>query len=238
MGRRRVSNNQWVSGALIVILAVLIFFAPSYGWAIRSWLSPSVAPPGAAVAVGAAASQTEDQTLAAENDALEAQLAELQVVQAELPTSSPSDVRAMVYSRYPMNFRNELLVNAGSDEGVASGSAVIFQGMLLGQVMTAFSGTALVRTIFDDDTKMPVRIGSAGVNGLLQGGSDPTVGSIAEGSAVSPGDIVYSAAPGLPYGLPIAQVTATGTSPDDLFEQATLSFPYNVNDIETVLIMK
>jgi len=49
------------------------------------------------------------------------------VVAAELPTSSPATIRAMVYSRYPMNFRNELLVNAGADEGVATGSAVMFQ---------------------------------------------------------------------------------------------------------------
>lgn len=234
MGRQRTSNSRWVSGALIVILAALIFFAPSYGWTLRAWLSPS---PGGA-AGGAAASQADSQTLATQNDALQAQLAELQVVASELPTSTAGEVRAMVYSRYPMNFRNELLVNAGTAQGVASGSAAIFQGMLIGQVKSAFAGSSLVQTVFDDSLKMPVRIGATGVNGLLQGGSDPTVGSIAEGSAVAPGDIVYSAAPGLPYGLPIATVAATGTSPDNLFEQASLSFPYDVNNIETVLIVQ
>ncbi len=44
----------------------------------------------------------------------------------------------MVYSRYPMNFKNELLTSAGSDDGVATGDAVIFQGMLIGQVRTVF----------------------------------------------------------------------------------------------------
>ncbi len=85
---------------------------------------------------------------------------------------------------------------------------------------------------------MPVRIGSAGVNGLLQGGSYPTVGSIASTAKIAPGDIVYSAAPGLPYAAPLAQVTATSTSADSLFQQASLSFPYDVNNVETVLIMK
>ncbi|HUC01670.1 MAG TPA: rod shape-determining protein MreC [Candidatus Paceibacterota bacterium] len=235
MGRQRTSNNRWISGALIVILAALIFFAPSYGWTLRSWLSPIM---GGTAASGAAPSQADSQTLAAQNDALEAQLAQLQVVAAELPTSSPDEIRAMVYSRYPMNFRNELLANAGADQGVASGSAVMFQGMLVGQVTGVYAGSSLVQTVFDNDLKMPVRIGSTGANGLLQGGSDPTIGSIAEGSAVAPGDIVYSAAPGLPYGLPIATITATSTSPDNLFEQASLSFPYDVNDVETVLIMK
>jgi cell shape-determining protein MreC len=144
----------------------------------------------------------------------------------------------MVYSRYPMNFRNELLVNAGSDENVVSGDAVTFQGMLIGQVQKVFENESLIQTIFDNNLKMPVRIGSAGTDGLLQGGADPVVGSIASTAAIAPGDLVYSAAPGIPYAQPIAEVVATSTSADSLFQQATLSFPYNVNNVETVFIMK
>jgi rod shape-determining protein MreC len=160
------------------------------------------------------------------------------VVASQLPTSTSSEIRAMVYSRYPMNFRNELLVNAGASDGVAQGAAVIFQGMLIGQVETVFSNSAVVQTIFDNGVKMPVRIGANGANGLLQGGSYPTVGSIASNAVIAPGDIVYSAASGINYAEPIAQVVATSTSADSLFQQAALSFPYDVNNIETVLIMK
>ena len=235
MGRKRISNSHWAAVALIVVLALLIFFAPSYGWTVRGWLGPR---PGGPDGSGVGTSAANDQNLAAENDALKAQLATLQVVASQLPTSTPSTVRAMVYSRYPMNFRNELLVNAGSDDGVAAHAAVTFQGMLIGQVEKVFSDTSLVQTIFDNTLKMPVRIGSGGADGLLQGGSDPIVGSIASNAPIKPGDIVYSAAPGIPYALPIAQVVATGTSADSFFEQATLSFPYDVNDVETVLIAK
>jgi rod shape-determining protein MreC len=235
MGRRRISNSHWVSGALIVILALLIFFVPSYGWKLRAWLSPAS---GGGNGIRAGATQADDQTLAAENDVLTSRLAVLQEVASQLPTSSPNEVRAMVYSRYPMNFRNELLVSAGSDSGIASGDAVVFQGMLVGQVSAVFSDTAVVQTIFDNSLKMPVRVGASGADGLLQGGSYPTIGSIASNAPIAPGDIVYSAAPGIPYGMPIAQVVATSTSADSLFQQATLGFPYDVNNIETVLIMK
>lgn len=227
----RSSHDHWISGMLIVALALLIFFAPSYGWTIRAWLSPS---PGGS----AGATQTDQPTLAAQNAALQAQLAKLQVIASQLPTSTPSDVRAMVYSRYPMNFRNELLVSAGSDDGVAAGDAVMFQGMLLGQVQAVFSSEAVVQTIFDNTLKMPVRIGNGGVNGLLQGGANPVIGSIAANAPVAAGDIVYSAAPGIPYAAPIATIVATSTSADDLFQQATISFPYDINDVETVLIIK
>jgi cell shape-determining protein MreC len=233
MGRERSSNSHWISGLLIIVLAALIFFAPSYGWKVRAWLSPAPGTGG-----GADGSQADGQALVAENDALKAQLSELQVVASEMPTSTPNEIRAMVYSRYPMNFRNELLVNAGSNEGVTSGAAVVFQGMLIGQVRTVFSDEAVVQTIFDGAFKTPVRIGAGGANGLLRGGSYPTVGSIAIAAAIDPGDIIYSAAPGIPYALPVAEVAATGTSPDNLFEQATLVFPYDVNNIETVLIIK
>lgn len=236
MGRERSSNNRWVVGALVVVLLFLIFFVPSYGWTLHTWLSP--ASGGSAESNGGAASPAADPTLAAQNDALQAQLAVLQVMASQLPTSTPNAVRAMVYSRYPMNFRNELLVNAGSDEGVASGNAVTFQGMLVGQVQKVFENESLVQTIFDNDLKMPVRIGSAGIDGLLQGGADPMVGSIAGTAMIAPGDIVYSAAPDIPYAQPIAEVMATSTSADSLFQQATLSFPYDINNIETVLVIK
>jgi cell shape-determining protein MreC len=236
MGRERSSNNRWVSGALIVILLFFIFFIPSFGWTVHAWLSPATG--GSAENNNASTSQADSPTLAARNAALAAQLAALQVVASQLPTSTPNTIRAMVYSRYPLNFRNELLVNAGANEGVTSGTAVMFQGMLLGQVLKVFSDESLAQTIFDNNLKMPVRIGAHGIDGLLQGGADPMVGSIASTAAIASGDIVYSAAPGIPYAEPIAEVVATSTSADSLFQQATLSFPYNINDVETVLIMK
>jgi cell shape-determining protein MreC len=114
----------------------------------------------------------------------------------------------------------------------------MFQGMLIGQVQTVFENESLIQTIFDNNLKMPVRIGSTGTDGLLQGGADPVVGSIASTAAIAPGDVVYSAAPGIPYAQPIAEVVATSTSADSLFQQATLSFPYDINNVQTVLIMK
>lgn len=200
------------------------------------WLSPALG--GVAGSNGAVASQADSPSLAAQNDALQAQLATLQTVVAQLPTSTSNTIRAMVYSRYPMNFRNELLVNAGAHVGVTSGTAVMFQGMLIGQVLKVFANESLVQTIFDNDLRMPVRIGAGGTDGLLQGGADPVVGSIANTVTIVPGDIVYSAAPGIPYAQPIAEVVATSISADSLFQQATLSFPYDVNNVETVLIMK
>jgi len=73
---------------------------------------------------------------------------------------------------------------------------------------------------------------------LLVGGAYPKIGSIAKGAPVAAGDIVYAAAPGMPYGLPVADVNATGTSADNLFQEASLEFAYSINDAQAVLIIR
>jgi cell shape-determining protein MreC len=229
MGPRRSSNNKLIFGLFIFILVIAIFFLPAYGWQLRSWLSPSIT---------SNAAQADSSSTLAENDALKAQLAELQVMQAQLPTTSTStnDIRAMVYSRYPLNFKNEILINVGSNGGVVVGAAALFQGILIGQVQKVFLNYAIVQTLFDDGVKMPIRIGSGGADGLLQGGSEPIIGSISNTAPIADGDVVYSAEAGLPYGLPIGTVATTSTSPDSLFQQATISFSYDLNSIQTVFI--
>jgi rod shape-determining protein MreC len=208
------------------VLVLFILFAPSYGWKFRQFFAASnlFSP--------------DDQNIAAENEVLKAELAQVQALQSQLPTAFSNDIRAMVYSRYPFNFKNELTVNAGLDQGVATGSTVFFQGVLVGQVQSVSRDTAIVQTVFDNGFKMPVRIGMKGYDGLLQGSSYPIVGSIAKSSIVNAGDIVYAAGPGFPYGIPIGEISATSTSADSLFEQASLNFAYDINSIQTVLIQK
>jgi cell shape-determining protein MreC len=220
---RKGKAKTFTFGALVIILLLLIFFEPSYGWKIREFLSA----PGPAPA---------DQTLIEQNQVLKAQVAQLQVVAAQLPIEPPENIRAMVYSRYPLNFKNEMLINVGANENITTGTAITFQGIFIGETEEIFSGSSLVRTVFDDGLKLPVRIGNSGYDGLLEGGADPSVVSIAKSSNLAVGDIVYAAAPGIPYGLPVGEIAATSTSPDNLFQTASLSFSYDLNQIETVFV--
>lgn len=218
-------RDSWFLVLCVVVLLTLIFLAPKYGWQVRAWLGPR------------AASQTDNASLTAENESLAAQLAVLQGIAAQLPSVPAGDLRAIVYSRYPMNFRNEMLVGAGEREGVTAGDAVLFQGIFIGSIEKTFSDTALVKTVFDSTFKMSVRVGSAGYDALFVGGVAPRATSIAKFATVYPGDIVYTAAEGMPYGLPIAIVQSTSTSSDNLFQEAPLGFAYDVNAIQTVAIV-
>lgn len=217
-------KHVWVLVLCVLALAVLIIFKPAYGWRLRALLAPNNIV------------SSDNPTLPAQNQALAAQLAELQTIAAQLPQQPENEIRAMVYSQYPFGFKNQLLVNAGTDQGVATGSAVTFQGIFIGTVSRVFDDSAVIQTVFDPSFKMPVRIGAQGTDALLVGGSYPEAGSIAKNAPIAVNDIVYTAAPGLPYALPIASVAATSTSPDNLFEQASLQFAYDINSIQTVFI--
>ena len=208
----------------VAILAILIFFEPVYGWRLRAWLSPKPM------------AQADDPTLNAQNEVLQAQLAPLQSVAAQLPKNPKGEIRAMVYLQYPFGFKNEMLVNAGSNESVAVGKAVVFQGIFMGSVTQVFPDSAVVQTVFDPNFKMPVRVGARGYDALFTGGVNPKAISIAKDLAIQNGDIIYTAAPGFPYGLPVGTVNATSTSADNLFQEASINFIYDINDVQTVLI--
>ena len=174
----------------------------------------------------------------AQNEALKAQLAELQSVATQLPSVPSNYLRAIVYSRYPLNFKNEILLNVGSNNSVVAGKAVVFQGILIGAVEKVFPDSALVQTVFDSSFKMPVRVGPKGYDALFVGGALPKAVSIKKDAVLAPGDIVSAAASGFPYGIPVAVVVSTSTSPDNLFEEATLGFAYDVNAVQTVLVAR
>ncbi len=218
---------------LIVILLVVIVFFPSLGWRLRALLSPAI--------------PVADNKTAAAELALKAQLDQYAILASQLPAIPKEYVPATVYSRYPTNFRNQILVNAGTNQGVAAGRAVLIEiagagnspsFIFVGRVQAAFANTAVVQTIFDPAFRMPVRIGTHGFDALFAGGSEPKTVSILKSATIQAGDAVVSADPAFPYGLPVASVHAVDIASDGLFQEAALDFPYDLNAIQAVLIQK
>jgi rod shape-determining protein MreC len=222
-----VKRSNWFLGILAVFTAILVFIRPNYGWQLRRFLAPNF--------YGAQSSALD---LALENERLKTELAKLKNIQSQLPTKPPEYIRAVVYSRYPMNFKNELTLSVGKNGGVSEGAAVVFDGVLIGRITKVFDDTSLVETVFDGRFGAAVRIGSAGVDALLRGGSFPGVVLIPAKSDIKTGDIVYSASPDFPYGLPIAEIGEVKASSDRLFKEASLNFVYDINAVENVLVAK
>jgi len=218
-----VRKDSWILGLLIIILGFFVFLRPYYAWEFRNaFFSP--APPPA--------------DLAFENKYLRAELAKLNSVKSALGEPSPDLIPALVFSRYPMNFKEEILVGAGRNNGVSGGETVLYNKMLVGKVIKVFGDTSLVETIFDSRFQLAVRVGNGAVDALLSGGAEPQVTLIPGKSKVVSGDIVYSAAAGSPYGLPIGDLGVIKSSADRLFIEAGLNLPYDLNEIKLVSIVK
>jgi rod shape-determining protein MreC len=222
-----MQKSNWILFILVVVLALLIFFKPYYGWEVRRFLAPSPA-----------AQSGNSGNLALENEKLKAELVRLENIKSQFPDRAPGFIGAMIYSRYPMNFKNELLINAGANDGVSANKAVVVAGVLIGKVSEVFDSAALVQTVFDSRFQTAVRVGQGGAQALLKGGAMPKLSLIPLDSGASAGDIVYSASPEFPHGLPIGEIGAVSTSSDRLFREASLNFAYDINSVSAVLVAK
>lgn len=219
-------RQSWFLGIVIVLLLFLIFAMPFVGMRLRWLMGPQSSAP------------SDAQALMAQNESLQAQLSELRAVANELPpNATPGTIHAMVYSEYPFNFKSTVTVGAGSADGAAPGDAVLFGGNLIGFISGVSAHESVAQTVFDPNFKLQVRIGAHGYDALLVGGSYPMAESIAKTAVVTAGDVVYSAAPGMPYAIPVGTVENVSLAPNNLFEQAALSFPYDMSNVQAVEIL-
>ena len=229
---------KWLFIALIVLGAFLLLFEPSTGWQVHRFLSSP------------ALQETTGHSLVLENTALKTELAKLRDLQNQLPRLRGEYLAAFIYSSYPFNLRKEILVSVGRNEGVIEGQAVVIPAstmslsatdgdvIFFGKVEKVFEDTALVQTIFDSRFELAIRIGDSGVDALLIGGNKPKLTLIPRKSAVANGDAVYSAGVQAPYGVALGEVKDVRPSADNLFNEATLSFPYDTNVLHAVLILR
>jgi rod shape-determining protein MreC len=211
---------------LIFILLFLVIFKPIYGWKLRQFLGFN--------------NQSQDslETLKNENIKLQSELAQLSSMQSDIQNGAKNYIGAMVYSEYPMNFKNEITLNVGSDQGVSVSKAVLFGNSFIGKTIKVFNDYSIVQTIFDGDFKIPVKIGNSLYDGLLVGGTSPKISSISKKASINNGDIIIVADPNFPYGIPIGTVRDVKISSDNLFQEATIDFAYDMENMNSVLVQK
>lgn len=145
---------------------------------------------------------------------------------------------AKVFSTYPFNHRNIITINAGSADGVRVGLAVTAEGnYLIGQVSEVSEHSSQVRTIFDKDWSLSVRVGQKEVNALLVNGQEPRLTMIEKQSELNEKDQVHSASRDFPYGLKVGAVGAIQDSGIVSFKQALLEVPYQIGDLREVAVL-
>jgi len=181
----------------------------------------------------------ENSRLKIENENLKAQIEKSQILNLKSQISGNSYLTAKVFSTYPFNIKNQITVNAGENQEVKKMmTAAVGENILLGQVINVFQNYSVIRTIFDPNFQLPVRIGSQQVDALFQGGNEPRVSLIEKSKAIKTGDIVYSASQEFPYGLKLGEILEIRETSAGVFKEATLKIPFNINELREANILR
>lgn len=182
----------------------------------------------------------EAQSLKTENEILKAQIEKTQIFCSNNGTFSTTAgknfLSARIFSNYPFNVKNILSINAGIRAGVKKGlAATLGENIFIGQVSEVLENSASVRTVFDPDWQLAVKIGADKINGLFKGGNEPKITLIEK--SVKIGDPVFTAVPGVPLDLKIGEISEIRESAGGVFKEAIVKVPYNINQLETVNLL-
>jgi cell shape-determining protein MreC len=216
---------------LIILVLSLIFINPAVFWNFKRYL------------ITFNNNLNSAQIINQENLILKSKLNEFSVLENFLPKIRFIEP-AFIYSKYPFNLKNEVLINLGKDKTKINQAAVLINNststnfILIGKILESYDNFSIVQTIFDSNFKLPVKIGSSFSNALLIGGPNPKLTLISRDSKIQEGDVVISADSNLPYGLILGSVGKIKEIENTLFSEAEILVPYDLNQINVLGIVK
>lgn len=220
-------SSNYIIYILIILILILLFLNPLWIWNFKKYL---ISTP------------TELNFIEQENLILKSKLIENQNL--SLIQNYKNIKPAFVYSRYPFNLKSEILINLGKKDNIKPNDVVVLPNFekenkffIIGKVFEVFENFSVVKTIFDVNIKLAVKIG-LNTNALFEGGPAPRLNLIPREAKVVEGDIVYSVDPDLPYGLIIGRLGEIRSQENNLFNSAEVIIPYDLNQLSVVGIVK
>ncbi|MFA4872299.1 MAG: rod shape-determining protein MreC [Patescibacteria group bacterium] len=163
---------------------------------------------------------------------------EIKDLKNKLNLASQPYLSARVYSRYPFNNNQTLIINVGSKDGVKVGWPVLAaEHYLLGKIVEVKTTTSEVLTIFSPDWKSGVKIGQAGIEAVLVGGRPPKLDLIPADAKIKLDDEVLSVSPNLPLNLLVGKISEINSQPTVSLQQAKIRTDYDPNQLDKVFIV-
>lgn len=162
----------------------------------------------------------------------------IQELTNKLNLDSQPYLTAWVYSRYPFNNNQSLIIDAGSKAKIKAGWPVLAaEHRLLGKIIRVKTNTSEVETIFSPDWRSAVKIGPLGIEALLVGGRQPKLEFIPANAKINAGDEVLSVSPDLPLNLFVGEVSEVISQPAASLWQAKLKTDYDPNQLKKVFVI-
>tara|TARA_B100000787_G_C16165145_1_gene283483 strand:+ start:81 stop:884 length:804 start_codon:yes stop_codon:yes gene_type:complete len=205
---------------------------------------------------------TDNAALNSENDYLKSQLVELkvklqtynnltlenkkisQLLDSSYKIPNHNITLAHVKSISQSRLSKKIIINKGSNDGVAISQLIIGSEGVVGQVTLVTPMYSTVRLLIDPTQRIPVKNSRNGVRGITKGMASNDKGMIIEfipsNSDVKIGDVFLTSGIGnsMPVGYLVGKVKSIDDSLDASFLSITLQPTQNMNKLEVVLIIK
>lgn len=194
----------------------------------------------------------ENATLRGENEQLRVQalqagetreenarLRRLLVLRDRLPLAT---VAGEVIGREAGGWVRSLTVNRGRGDGIAQQTPVIVPEGLVGRVVQAHRGTAVIQLLNDPASTVGAVVQRTRTAGLVEGDAGGALRfkfMARDGASVEPGDLVVTSGLGtlFPKGLPVGRVVKIEDKGSALFHFAVLAPAVDFSRVEEVLLV-
>ncbi|MBC7250051.1 MAG: rod shape-determining protein MreC [Anaerolineae bacterium] len=152
-----------------------------------------------------------------------------------------AEVRARVIGRDPTNFQSYLIIDVGSEHGIARRMPVVTERGLVGRISEVGPNWSKVLLIIDPSSSVSALIQTTRATGTVRGqvGNELLMDLIPQKDAVHKGDIVLTSGMGgnFPKGLIIGQVTEVYQRDIEMFQQALVRPTVDFEHLEIVLVI-
>ena len=139
------------------------------------------------------------------------------------------------------NFLKYLVIDLGSDQGIAPGMPVMSDVGLVGRIVEVSANSSKVLLITDPGSAINALVQGSRVLGVLAGvdGGNPRIKYLTQDVVISPGDIVLTSGLGgsLPKGLVIGQIFKVRHRDYEMFQEAEVRPTVNFDRLELVLVI-
>ncbi|MBU6389440.1 rod shape-determining protein MreC [Patescibacteria group bacterium] len=133
-----------------------------------------------------------------------------------------------------------ITVDVGSTSGVKIGQPAVYQGALIGRVVTVRESTAVIRTVYSRDSRLQAWLSDSHEKGLLQGdGSQVLLTDVTQGATIAPQTTVETSGLGgdLPSGILIGQISSLLSQPNDPSQEFLITLAQDPLAISTLFIL-
>lgn len=196
-------------------------------------------------------SRSQLERLRDQNERLRARVAELEEARIEnvrlrklVKLSEARDLQsiaARVIGRPTNSWEGVITIDRGTSDGVRAGMPVVGPRGLLGQTVSVTQGSAKVRLITDQRSRVAAMVQRTRAEGIVRGAVDGrlSLDFVSTETTVRAGDVIITSGMGgvYPKGLVIGEVTEVDRRVNELYQSIGLEPTSNLAGIEEVLVL-